>query len=124
MAEGRSSHGCTSYSSPEPGQEDKLRVLVAGGWSSGDLASAEVFDSSSMTWRSVGSLTGPRRGLALETIEGGQVVAVGGRHATALPSVDIFDPALETWRAGPSLGRKRAYHAVAAVPASLLGCDL
>jgi len=124
LAEGRSSHGCTSYSSPEPGQKDKLRVLVAGGWSSGNLASAEVFDSSSMIWRSVGSLTGPRRGLALETIEGGQVVAVGGRHATALPAVDIFDPALETWRAGPTLGQKRAYHAVAAVPASLLGCHL
>ena len=69
----------------------------------------------------MGSLTGPRRGLALEvgikdddgdddgdhddddpnhhpqTIEGGAIVAVGGRHASALPNVDIFDPVQETW---------------------------
>jgi len=124
MSEGRSSHGCTSYSSPEPGQEDQLRVVVAGGWSGGDLASAEVFDPELMSWRLVGSLTGPRRGLSLETIEGGKIVAVGGRHSTAMPSVDIFDPVHETWTAGPPLGRRRSYHAVAAVPASLVGCHL
>jgi len=124
MSVGRSSHGCTSYSSLEPGQEGQLRVLVAGGWSGGDLASAEVFDPELMAWRQVGSLTGPRRGLALETIEGGQIVAVGGRHATAMPAVDIFDPVQENWTAGQPLGRRRAYHAVAAVPASLLGCQL
>jgi len=124
MSHGRSSHGCTSYSSPEPGQEGQLRVLVAGGWAGGDLASAEVFDPELMSWRLVGSLTGPRRGLSLETIEGGKIVAVGGRHSTAMPSVDIFDPVHETWTAGPPLGRRRAYHAVAAVPASLVGCHL
>jgi len=97
---------------------------VAGGWAGGDLASAEVFDPELMAWRLVGSLTGPRRGLALETIEGGQIVAVGGRHATAMPAVDIFDPVQENWTAGQPLGRRRAYHAVAAVPASLLGCQL
>jgi len=124
MSEGRSSHGCTTYSSPEPGQEGKLRVLVAGGWAGGDLASAEVFDPELMAWRPVADLTGPRRGLALETIEGGKIVAVGGRHSTALPSVDIFDPVQETWTAGQPLGRRRAYHAVAAIPASLVDCQL
>merc|ERR1711936_49665 len=106
MSVGRSSHGCASFSSQEPGQEGQLRVLVAGGWAGGDLASAEVFDSELMAWRQVGSLTGPRRGLALETIEGGAIVAVGGRHASALPNVDIFDPVQETWTAGPPLGRR------------------
>ena len=84
----------------------------------------QVFDSELMAWRQVGSLTGPRRGLALQvgikddhddgdggdddgdgddpnhhpqTIEGGAIVAVGGRHASALPNVDIFDPVQETW---------------------------
>merc|ERR1712192_200019 len=74
LGEGRSSHGCTSYISPEDGS---VRVLVAGGWSGHNIRTAEVYNPATERWRVVGDLTFPRRGLTLETAEGGRVMALG-----------------------------------------------
>lgn len=115
MLEGRSSHGCTSYLDPEDGH---LKVIVAGGWNRGDLRTAEVYNPETGTWRSVGDLTGPRRGLKLVTSEGGRVLAIGGRHQTPLSTVDLFEPSLDLWKAGPPLFNARSFHAVTSVPAS------
>jgi len=121
LSEGRSSHGCASYISPEDGG---MRVLVAGGWSGHNIRTAEVFNPATERWRVVGDLTSPRRGLTLATAEGGLVMALGGRYSTAVADVDIFDPEIETWTARPPLLRSRAYHATTSVPASLVGCQL
>jgi len=121
LGEGRSSHGCASYISPEDGG---MRVLVAGGWSGHNIRTAEVFNPATGRWRVVGDLSSPRRGLTLETGEGGLVMALGGRYSTAVADVDIFDPETETWTARPPLLQSRAYHATTSVPASLVGCQL
>jgi len=121
LVEGRSSHGCTSYISPEDGS---VRVLVAGGWSGHNIRTAEVYNPATERWRVVGDLTTPRRGLTLATAEGGRVMALGGRFSTAVADVDIFDPEIESWTATPSLLRSRAYHATTSVPASMVGCQL
>jgi len=121
LGEGRSSHGCASYKSPEDGG---MRVLVAGGWSGHNIRTAEVFNPATERWRVVGDLTSPRRGLTLATAEGGRVMALGGRYSTAVADVDIFDPEIETWTARPPLLRRRAYHATTSVPASIVRCQL
>lgn len=121
LGEGRSSHGCASYISPEDG---KVRVLVAGGWSGHNIRTAEVFNPATERWRVVGDLSSPRRGLSLQTAEGGRVVALGGRYSQAVADVDIFDPEVEIWEAGFPLLRRRAYHASTSVPPSMVGCQL
>jgi len=121
LGEGRSSHGCASYISPE---DSGVRVLVAGGWSGHNIRTAEVFNPATEMWRVVGDLTSPRRGLTLVTAEGGRVMALGGRYSTAVADVDIFDPEIETWTAGPPLLWRRAFHATTSVPATMLRCQL
>lgn len=119
LKEGRTSHGCTTYTSLEDGG---LRVLVAGGWAAHNIRTSEVYNPATERWREVGDLTGPRRGLALVTVEGGRVVALGGRYSTALAAVDTFDTETEAWTAAPELLHQRAYLAATGVPQSMLRC--
>jgi len=119
MKDQRSSHGCTSYMDPEGGG---VRVLVAGGWHGKDVATAEVFNPTTLRWRVVGDLKAPRRGLKLAIIEGGKVVAVGGHHTTDTAEVDIYDTLLETWEPGPPMMKRRWRHAMTPVPSSMFEC--
>jgi len=120
LREGRTSHGCTTYTSPEDGG---LRVLVAGGWAAHNIRTSEVYNPATERWREVGDLTGPRRGLSLVTSEGGRVLALGGRYSTALAAADTFDTGTEAWTAAPELLHKRAYLAATSVPKSLVHCN-
>ena len=102
LGEGRSSHGCASYISPEVfltqywysihavlmiwSQDGKVRVLVAGGWSGHNIRTAEV-KMPSMQW--LYQIRSPR--LFFTTICGFQV----------------FNPATERWRVVGDLSSPR-----------------
>ncbi|MGN6591667.1 MAG: kelch repeat-containing protein, partial [Terriglobales bacterium] len=86
-------------------------VLVAGG-AEGDnvLASAEVYDPASSTFRGTGSMSRPRAAAQAQLLPDGKVLIMGGEasdgffHSNTAPlSTDIYDPAKGTFAAGPSL---------------------
>ena len=97
-------------------------VLVAGGQNNGDLASSEVLNLSTGQWEMVGNLSLPRSGLRLAVVEGGKVIATGLGH---MKGVEEFDIEQKKWKTVETpLRLMRNDHAVTAIPASLLSCQL
>ncbi len=77
-------------------------VLVAGGTSNGTavLATANLYDPGSNTWRTTGAMTIPRRGHTATLLPNGKVLVIGGTDGTvALKSAEIYDPVTELWTA-------------------------
>jgi hypothetical protein len=91
------------------------RVLVAGGYAAGALASAELFDPASDTWATTGSMIHPRRYHAASRLSDGRVLVTG-----AFPSysntAEIYDPAVGTWSATGSLASGRSWHTQTTLP--------
>src|SRR5439155_15433337 len=72
-------------------------VLVAGGYNTGYLASAELYQAAA-GWSSAGSLSAPRYALLSARLANGAVVAMGGYYYSApswiYPTVgELYDPA-------------------------------
>ena len=88
------------------------RILVVGGWLSGQLLStAEVWEPRTGEWSATGRLTLPRSGFALTALPGGRALVSGGLAGSAhtlTNTVEIWDPLLGTWSPGPPLQRGRA----------------
>jgi N-acetylneuraminic acid mutarotase len=88
------------------------KVIVAGGFGSGDpaLASAELYDPITGTWSSTGSMHGPRGESAWTLLADGKVFVVGGfadpsvPDAPLLASAELFDPKSGSWIAAGSVG--------------------
>jgi hypothetical protein len=83
-------------------------VLVAGGYAGEGmppLASAEVYDSDSGTWRPVGDLAVGRGGHAAALLGDGRVVVAGGwvGSGTRTATTEIYDPATGRFTPGPDL---------------------
>ncbi len=77
-------------------------VLVAGGTSNGTavVATANLYDPGSNTWRSTGAMTTARRGHTATLLPNGKVLVIGGTDgAAALKSAEIYDPVTELWTA-------------------------
>jgi len=91
------------------------RVLVTGGGSGGlgDLANAEVFDPTSSSFSSVGSM---RSNHYLATaLSDGRVLLTGGQDAdgTIVGSAELFDPATEQFRPTGDMTVPRVKHGAA-----------
>ncbi len=73
--------------------------------------SAEIFDPTSRTWRSAGSMSAGRVGHAAMLLANGQVLVAGGfsHNAYSLASAELFDPATGTWRSAGTMGIGRTY---------------
>ena len=93
--------------------------LVAGGFNfggSGFLGSTEVYDPSTSTWSSSGSMITPRRWYARYAsalLSDGRLLVTGGEGGSGfLASTEVYDPATGTWSSTGSMGLARRYHAV------------
>ena len=84
------------------------RVLIAGGYDgTDDITSAEVYNPSSGTFSSVGSLGTSREEAAAALLPDGRVLVMGGYSDAAtthtLNTTEIFDPTTNSFSPGPML---------------------
>jgi N-acetylneuraminic acid mutarotase len=97
------------------------RVLVAGsspqGYRQGafrDGATAEVYDPSTRTWTSTGSMQQARSGHTATLLADGRVVVAGGDGDSPtsgpLLSAELYDPATGTWSQAASMAEGRGGH--------------
>lgn len=102
-------------------------ALAAGGfgptgesaYSTGALASAEIYVESTGQWVGAGSsLSAPRLYHAAVRLASGRVMVLGGQDAsfTALASTEIYDQVAGTWTPGPELPAPMPYPAAIALP--------
>ena len=102
------------------------KILVVGGQrdsAPGTLdftATAELYDPSTNTWTSAGSL-GSARGFHTATLVAGKVLVAGGRAPgdVALSTAEVYDPSTNTWASTQAMTGARSDHA--AVYATSLG---
>jgi RHS repeat-associated protein len=98
------------------------RVLVVGGRSSNSgtagLATAELYDRTSGTWASTGSMTGGRRLHSMTQLPSGSnpttsgkvLVAGGMDSSTSLNTAQLYSPSAGTWIAAANLNAPRHLH--------------
>jgi hypothetical protein len=83
------------------------RILVAGGGGNDPAASAHaaLYDPSSNSWTSTGSLNTGRHGHAAVVLPDGRVLAAGGIKANGSPtsSTEIYDPNTGNWSTSASM---------------------
>ena len=97
---------------------DNGKVLVAGGVDTGTghiLANAELYDPTTGTFVSTGSMSTPRVRAALIKLGNGKVIAIGGvnDHSVVLSSAELYDPMTGTWSVTGSMSVARTGHSAA-----------
>lgn len=91
------------------------KVLVAGGsmGTSTYSSSAELYDPSTGTWGSGGSLTTPRAEHTATLLPSGKVLVTGGLsgfNGPSQPTAELYDPNTNTWSSTNSLTTARKHH--------------
>jgi subtilisin-like proprotein convertase family protein/N-acetylneuraminic acid mutarotase len=100
------------------------KVLVAGGYSPGDIggigltSSAELYDPATGTWTPTGSLNTRRCFQTATLLPNGQVLVAGGRstNGVALTNAELYDPATEQWTVTGPLNTGRLAHTATLLP--------
>ena len=100
------------------------RVLVAGGWvarggSFDKLASAEVFDASTGSWTTVGSMASPRDSFTATRLADGRVLILGGWADGGLgpdATAEVFDPLTGMFAAVNGMSIARGGHTATLLP--------
>src|SRR5256714_3368631 len=94
-------------------------VLVAGGIDPNliPLASAELYNPTTGTWSTTGSLAVPRSNHTATLLSNGKILVAGGsdlhgNRATA----ELYDPATEIWTTTGSLSKARYLHTATLLP--------
>jgi N-acetylneuraminic acid mutarotase len=75
------------------------KVLVAGGYGSAALASAELYDPATNLWSFTGPLANVRFQHTATLLANGKVLVAGGRNASNVPvkTAELYDPAAGSW---------------------------
>jgi Kelch motif/Galactose oxidase, central domain len=96
------------------------RVLVTGGrgfgpFETGQLSSAQVYNSTSGIWTLVGRMIVPREGHTATRLQNGQVLIAGGdtTHEITVNSAELFNPATNTFSLTGSMHQARNEQGVA-----------
>ncbi|MFZ5471966.1 MAG: kelch repeat-containing protein [Myxococcota bacterium] len=75
---------------------------------------AEIFDPSSLTWKTTAALPNPpsRRVVTATLLNDGKVLVAGGIDPSNnyIGLSDVFDPQTESWRSGGSMNVPRYWH--------------
>ncbi len=94
------------------------KVLVVGGSISGNgsssLASAEVYDPTSGTWRATASMASARHVHTATLLPNGKVLVSGTGDGPT--SAEVYDPASGTWSVAASMLTARNGHTVTSLP--------
>ncbi len=92
-------------------------VLVAGGFDATGqaIASAELWQPQSRTWRALPPLLSARQGHTATRLADGHVLVAGGvgTDGRALTAVEVWDPLFERWSAGPAMPQPLRGHSAA-----------
>ncbi|CAF4562847.1 unnamed protein product, partial [Rotaria magnacalcarata] len=77
------------------------KVLVTGGYGDSHwLNSAELYDPSTETWTTTGSMNNTRSEHTSSVLANGNVLVTGGHVSIdSLASAEVYDPSTETWTA-------------------------
>jgi probable HAF family extracellular repeat protein len=105
MRDPRSEHAATLLSGGNT-------VLVTGGWnSSGSLATADVYDSTSGSFSRLEHLmSSPRQDHTATLLDNGQVLIAGGYYLDDLSSAELYDPISGKFTATGSMSDARQWH--------------
>jgi N-acetylneuraminic acid mutarotase len=95
------------------------QVLVAGGYIDDPehsknvkytLDGAELYDSTTRSWTSTGSLNHERHSHTASVLPNGKVLVVGGLDDDFLNSAELYDPSTGNWSTTDSMYYKRVWH--------------
>ena len=87
------------------------KVLVAGGYATGPLATAELYDPATGAWSATGSLKTARFDHTATLLADGKVlVAAGYNGSIVVRSAELYDPVTGTWQTTGQLTRARENH--------------
>ncbi len=114
-------HACSPLPLAPGGQ---VGVIVAGGYSTRYLRSAEIFDPQTGAWMETGEMRVPRQGAAMAVLNGRPTVFGGFHSMREFPaSVEQYDLETGSWIMlhRTQMRVPRRYFAVASVPRTLLG---
>ena len=99
------------------------RVLLVGGFAelagggSNYAFTADLYDPSTNSWSSAGSLSTAHVGHTATLLPNGKVLVAGGDGGTgSYSSVELYDPAANTWSTAASLQTGRVGHAATLLP--------
>jgi hypothetical protein len=96
------------------------RVLIVGGTGDGGyLASAELYNPATCTFRATGSMPEARIGFTATLLQDGRVLIAGGRvtnSAVAMSSTLLYDPASGSFSHTGSLMTARSLHSATLLP--------
>jgi hypothetical protein len=93
------------------------KVLVAGGFDTSAIASAELYDPVNGTWNFTGNLNTARSNHTATLLSNGMVLVAGGAGTSAvLSSAELYDPASGTWTATGNLRNARSNHTAILLP--------
>ncbi len=112
LPEVRASHGQTSMAGG--------LALISGGWTvvGTVIASARLFDVSTLAWTSVTSMNVARMRHELVELDDGSVLAVGGAidDTEMLAGCEVYDPIGDTWTNTGNMTYARYRHGVVKLP--------
>jgi len=92
------------------------KVLVAGGYNAGYLASAELYDPVTGTWTVTGNLADARVGHTATLLTNGQVLVAAGYSGAGIASAELYDPTSGTWTETGSLANAPWSHTATLLP--------